>query len=105
MQEHSKDIALQAAFYNLQLMGFYKGMAFPLVSAGVLNSIFFSVNGTVMRGLCGWKYGDCDAKPAYSEVFVVAGFAGAVQAIPACSIELIKVKLQAQTSKLSPRYI
>ena len=81
-------------------MGFYKGMAFPLLSVGVLNSIFFGVYGNTLRYISEKKHGDKNAKPSYMDVFLVAGFAGGVQAFPATTIELIKVKLQAQSSKL-----
>ena len=32
----------------------------------------------------------------YRDIFLAGGIAGAVQAIPACPIELVKVKLQVQ---------
>ena len=82
-----------------QLLGFYKGMAFPLVSVGCLNSIFFGVYGNTVRSLTTYRYGSKDARPAYLDVFLVGGFSGAVQAFPACTIELVKVKLQSQTSE------
>ncbi len=66
-------------------------MAFPLASVGFLNSIFFGVYGNSIRRLT-----DDVHHPPYFAIFVAGGFAGAIQGIPACTIELVKVKLQAQ---------
>ncbi len=74
-------------------------MAFPLVSVGFLNSIFFGVYGNTMRWLCQYRYGDKNAKPLYLDIFLVGGLAGGIQAFPACTMELVKIKLQAQSSK------
>jgi hypothetical protein len=93
--------AIRTTFIHDGLMGFYKGMAFPLVSVGVLNSIFFGVYGNTLRYINEQRHGDKNAKPLYQDVFLVAGFAGGVQAIPATTIELIKVKLQAQSNAIS----
>ena len=36
---------------NLQLSGFFKGMYYPLLSAGALNSLFFGVYGVTLRAM------------------------------------------------------
>ena len=79
-----------------QARGFFKGMAFPLGAVGVLNSIFFGVYGNTIRY---FHQNSDDAKPSYKAIFVAGAFAGAVQGIPASPIDLVKVKLQAQTGK------
>ena len=83
-----------------QVRGFFKGMAFPLGAVGILNSVFFGVYGNLLRQ---W-YPDAGSgkseTPSYTAVFLAGGFAGAVQAIPACPIDLVKVRLQAQTGEL-----
>ncbi|CAD5111374.1 DgyrCDS690 [Dimorphilus gyrociliatus] len=66
--------------------GLFKGLAFPLVSVGLLNGLFFGVYGNI-RPFVG---------NTYSDMFIAGGIAGAVQGIPGCTIELIKVKLQSQ---------
>ena len=42
------------------------------------------------------RHGDPKQDPMYRDIFLAGGIAGAVQAIPACPIELVKVKLQVQ---------
>ena len=37
--------------YFLQLSGFFKGMYYPLLSAGALNSLFFGVYGVTLRAM------------------------------------------------------
>ncbi len=70
-------------------------MAFPLAAVGVLNSVFFGVYGNSIRHLC--PDGD---RPSYVAICVAGGFAGAVQGITACPVDLVKVKLQAQTGTI-----
>ena len=79
--------------------GFFKGLAFPLGAVGFLNSIFFGVYGIAMRQLGRWRHGDENATPYYSDIFLAGCFSGAIQAVPASPIELVKVKLQCQTGK------
>ena len=83
-------------FFLFQLLGFYKGMCFPLVSVGMLNSVFFGVYDNVRTKFAA---GRRDGKATHFDTFLAGAIGGGVQAVPACSIELIKVKLQAQTSK------
>ena len=78
-------------------------MAFPLGAVGILNSVFFGVYGNLLRQ---W-YPDVGSgkseTPSYTAVFLAGGLAGAVQAIPACPIDLVKVRLQAQTGETDDR--
>ena len=78
-------------------------MAFPLGAVGILNSVFFGVYGNLLRQ---W-YPDVDSgkseTPSYTAVFLAGGLTGAVQAIPACPIDLVKVRLQAQTGETDDR--
>ena len=37
--------------FPLQLSGFFKGMYYPLLSAGALNSLFFGVYGVTLRSM------------------------------------------------------
>ena len=75
------------------MRGFFKGMAFPLGAVGLLNSIFFGVYGNAIW-LC---YPEEEGVRSYTDIFMAGGFTGTVQAIPACPIDLVKVRLQAQT--------
>ncbi|ELU04221.1 hypothetical protein CAPTEDRAFT_18029 [Capitella teleta] len=81
--------------------GFFKGMAFPLASVGLLNSIFFGIYGNAIKVLNNYRHDDPHAEPFYSDIFIAGAIAGGIQGIPATPIELVKVKLQAQTAKSS----
>lgn len=89
--------AIRTTIVHDGLLGFYKGMAFPLVTVGGLNSLYFGVYGNTIRSLANYRYGE-GARASYLDVFLVGGFAGAIQAVPACTIELAKIKLQAQSN-------
>ncbi len=85
----------------MQIHGFFKGMSYPLVSAGVLNSLFFGTYGVALRALRG------DAKrqqrPSNAEVYLAGCAGGVAQLFVACPIDLVKIKLQTQTG-LSPAF-
>ena len=83
-------------FLSLQVYGFFKGLAFPLAAVGLLNSIFFGVYGLTLRVLSTGRRREEKGIPYYRDIFIAGAFAGAVQAIPACPIELVKVRLQVQ---------
>lgn len=87
----------------VQMGGFYRGMAFPLLSVGFLNSLFFGLYGNSLRlfsksetGNGGKGSGDYP----YSAVLLAGAVAGGLQAIPASPIELIKIRLQSSTGTL-----
>ena len=79
---------------TFQVRGFFRGMAFPLGAVGFLNSIFFGVYGNSLR-----MFSEEGQDPTYRAILMSGGLAGAVQAVPACPIELVKVKLQTQQGK------
>ncbi|KAK2140753.1 hypothetical protein NP493_5593g00003 [Ridgeia piscesae] len=94
-------------FLSLQVYGFFKGLAFPLAAVGLLNSIFFGVYGLTLRVLSTGRNREEKGIPYYRDIFIAGAFAGAVQAIPACPIELVKVRLQVQKggSKVKVKYL
>lgn len=73
--------------------GFYKGMGFPLLSAGTLNSIFFGVYGNTLRHLSKGK----DEPPSYTDICLAGCAGGLVQLVVACPVDLVKIKMQMQT--------
>ncbi|XP_043272250.1 solute carrier family 25 member 45, partial [Venturia canescens] len=81
------------------IRGFYKGMMFPLVSAGCLNSVFFGVYGNSLRVLQ-LSRGNDPGKivpqdvTVYKDTFIAGCIAGVVQAVMACPSEFIKVRMQ-----------
>ncbi|CAL4071605.1 unnamed protein product, partial [Meganyctiphanes norvegica] len=74
------------------IRGFYKGMGFPLISTGALNSLFFGVYGNSLRYLSKEK-----EKPSFSDIFVAGCAGGVVQLVVACPVDLVKIKMQMQT--------
>ena len=80
--------------------GFFRGLAFPLVSYGVVNSVYFGVYGNVLK----WIHNDPTTQPGYKDVFVAGCIGGAVQLIPACPIDVVKVVLQSQISRTAGKF-
>lgn len=72
--------------------GFYKGMGFPLLAAGTLNSVFFGVYGNCVR-----RTTEGDQRPSLTNVFLCGCAAGVAQLSVACPVDLIKIKMQIQT--------
>ncbi|KAE8746852.1 hypothetical protein FOCC_FOCC006411 [Frankliniella occidentalis] len=89
--------------------GFYKGMTFPLLSAGALNALFFGVYANTLRLIEQPKSasGDCksiseDSLPLKNEksslnVFAAGCVGGLFACFLACPIDLIKIQMQSQT--------
>ena len=69
-------------------------MGFPLLATGTLNSIFFGVYGEALRRL-----GDGQSRPSYRHIFLAGCVGGVAQLSVACPVELVKIKMQLQTSK------
>lgn len=75
----------------------YRGMAFPLYSAGIINAVTFGAEGFAERRFTEWLGSDCHRTSG----FLAGCVAGLVQnPIITCS-ELIKVQLQVQTGALA----
>lgn len=72
--------------------GLFKGLFYPVISSGAINSIFFGVYGVTLN-----FFQKCDdQRPSYSAIFWSGCVGGTVQLAIACPVELIKVKLQSQ---------
>lgn len=72
----------------------FKGMASPVLSASLVNAIVFSSYNETMTLI----KRDCEGKPTYSQVFVAGAVAGGIQCSVLCPTELIKCRLQVQTT-------
>ena len=75
--------------------GLFKGLAFPLVSAGAVNSVFFGVYSSCLRWLDGGRGGS--GEPSLRHVAVAGGLGGVVQLSVAVPVELVKIQLQTRT--------
>ena len=113
---------------TVQAHGFFKGMSYPILAAGALNSIYFGVYGGTLRLLTDLrsnnngenglknhaqrKDGTKDsggtsaavkgarAQTSKVDVFVAGCAGGAAQLVVACPVDLVKIKLQTQTGKM-----
>ncbi|XP_071453961.1 solute carrier family 25 member 45 isoform X2 [Hetaerina americana] len=82
-------------------------MLFPLLSAGILNSVFFGVYGTALRQLPRFtqekssNYDSNSKRPPYSvmEIFLCGCIGGFAQVFITCPVDLIKIKMQTETGK------
>ena len=72
---------------NESFWGMYKGMSSPLCGVAVINAIVFGVYGSAMRYL---------GENTLSNQFLAGAFAGGVQSVISCPMELAKTKMQLQ---------
>lgn len=90
---------------NEGLRGLFKGMYYPMLSAGALNSLFFGVYGVSLKFLTSFREGSSPTsthhiKPTNWEIFWAGCAGGAAQLIVACPVDVAKIKLQTQTGKV-----
>lgn len=67
--------------------GLYKGMATPIITVACLASVLFGSHGFLLRRVDDTKL---------SRHFLAGSFAGAIQSLLACPIEISKIKVQIQ---------
>ncbi|KAK3888353.1 hypothetical protein Pcinc_007587 [Petrolisthes cinctipes] len=95
-QQTLRNVGATSSFINIFKYeggrGFYKGMGFPLLASGTLNSLFFGVYANTLRVTA-----EGQEKPTYSQIYLAGYAGGLVQLVVACPIDLIKIKMQMQT--------
>uniref|UniRef100_A0A8D2CSQ7 Solute carrier family 25 member 45 n=1 Tax=Sciurus vulgaris TaxID=55149 RepID=A0A8D2CSQ7_SCIVU len=86
------------------LLGFFKGMSFPIASIAVVNSVLFGVYSNTLLALTATSHQERRAQPpSYTHVFVAGCTGGVLQAYCLAPFDLIKVRLQNQTeSRVQP---
>ncbi|XP_013406148.1 solute carrier family 25 member 45-like isoform X3 [Lingula anatina] len=72
--------------------GFFRGLSFPLVSYGAINSVFFGVYGNSLR----WLHPDTTTQPSYRDIYIAGCIGGTAQLAIACPVDVVKVVLQSQ---------
>ncbi|XP_062443754.1 solute carrier family 25 member 48 isoform X4 [Rhea pennata] len=87
-------------YRNESVAGFFKGMAFPLASIAVYNSVVFGVFSNTQRLLSQLRYGDAARAPALSDMALASAVAGFVSVGIGTPVDLIKIRLQMQTQPL-----
>nr|XP_042705610.1 solute carrier family 25 member 45 isoform X2 [Chrysemys picta bellii] len=82
---------------GFQVLGFFKGMSFPLLSVALVNSVLFGAYSNTLLYLSATHHHDRRAKPpSYVHVLTAGSFSGLMQAVVLAPIDLIKVRLQNQ---------
>jgi len=88
-------------------------MCFPVVSYGLVNSVFFGVYGHTLKYVVPYA-ADRDRRVQqidsgrYLEIAVAGGVAGFAQVVVACPVDVVKVVLQSQLKPIGThgmRYI
>ncbi|XP_007942965.1 solute carrier family 25 member 45 [Orycteropus afer afer] len=102
LQSHSKyrgilDCAVKI-YRHESLLGFFKGMSFPVASIAIVNSVLFGVYSNVLLAITSTTHQQRRAQPpTYMDVFIAGCVGGFVQAYCLAPFDLIKVRLQNQT--------
>ncbi|XP_037696322.1 solute carrier family 25 member 45 isoform X4 [Choloepus didactylus] len=104
-------LVLGHPFDTIKLLGFFKGMSFPIASIAVVNSVLFGVYSNVLLVLTATSHQERWAQPpSYTHVFTAGCAGGLMQSYFLAPFDLIKVRLQNQTEprawpgSLPPRY-
>ncbi|GAB5578082.1 solute carrier family 25 member 47 [Prionailurus iriomotensis] len=80
------------------LLGFFKGMSFPIASIAMVNSVLFGVYSNTLLALTATSHQERRAQPpSYIHVFIAGCTGGFVQVYCLAPFDLIKVRLQNQT--------
>ncbi|XP_073905095.1 solute carrier family 25 member 45 isoform X3 [Castor canadensis] len=91
-------LVLGHPFDTVKLLGFFKGMSFPLVSIAVVNSVLFGVYSNVLLALTAMSHQERRTQlPSYTHVFIAGCTGGVIQTFFLAPFDLIKVRLQNQT--------
>ena len=80
-------------FFFFQFRGFYRGLSWPLVSFGIVNSVFFGVYGNTLKFLESDK---TKRKSNYLNIYLSGCVGGAAQLVFVVPVDYIKTALQSQ---------
>nr|XP_045228069.1 solute carrier family 25 member 45 isoform X4 [Macaca fascicularis]XP_045228070.1 solute carrier family 25 member 45 isoform X4 [Macaca fascicularis]XP_045228071.1 solute carrier family 25 member 45 isoform X4 [Macaca fascicularis]XP_045228072.1 solute carrier family 25 member 45 isoform X4 [Macaca fascicularis] len=84
------------------LLGFFKGMSFPIASIAVVNSVLFGVYSNTLLLLTATSHQERRAQPpSYMHIFLAGCTGGFLQAYCLAPFDLIKVRLQNQTEPVA----
>ncbi|GAB6021107.1 hypothetical protein CHUAL_003740 [Chamberlinius hualienensis] len=90
---------IKLTYEQKKIGGFFRGMTFPLITSGFINSIFFGVYGRACTVLGEDNYRNItkDVKPSFARIYLAGCAGGLAQVGFVIPFELVKVKLQAET--------
>uniref|UniRef100_A0A8C6IU73 Uncharacterized protein n=1 Tax=Melopsittacus undulatus TaxID=13146 RepID=A0A8C6IU73_MELUD len=84
-------------YRNESVVGFFKGMSFPLASMAVYSSVVFGVFSNTQRLLSQLRHGDPDSTPVLADVALASMVAGFISVGIGTPVDLVKIRLQMQT--------
>ncbi|XP_030360705.1 solute carrier family 25 member 48 isoform X2 [Strigops habroptila] len=84
-------------YRNESVVGFFKGMSFPLASIAVYSSVVFGVFSNTQRLLSQLRHGDPDSTPVLADVALASMVAGFISVGIGTPVDLVKIRLQMQT--------
>ncbi|CAG0921389.1 unnamed protein product [Notodromas monacha] len=87
---------IQTTFRYEKTRGFFKGMEFPILSSGILNSLMFGTYGVCMGEIMNKRHHEA---PTALDAFICGCAGGFVTISLCCPVEVVKVKLQLQTAE------
>ncbi|XP_054264738.1 solute carrier family 25 member 45 isoform X1 [Macrosteles quadrilineatus] len=108
LPEKSSTMKIVSTIYKHEgVKGYYKGMMFPLLSAGALNSIFFGVYGNTLRELQSLRgveqtmswFQERPYPQWYWDIMYAGCLGGFACSVVNCPVELIKTQMQTQTEQ------
>ncbi|XP_078116141.1 solute carrier family 25 member 48 [Sander vitreus] len=79
------------------VMGFFKGMSFPLASITVYNSVVFGTFSNTQRLISKYRYGDGRHPCSMADLTVASMLTGLVSVGLGAPVDLVKIRLQMQT--------
>ena len=81
------------------LRSLMRGLSYPIMSVGVINSLFFGVYNLSLS-----KLSSSSSAPSYSHLFSAGCVAGAAQLVLAVPVDLVKIRLQAEQGIFDGKY-
>ena len=86
-------ILINRISFSFQSKGFFRGLSYPLISYGIVNSLFFGVYGNSLK----WLDRDrSDKKSSYLNIYLAGCIGGTAQLVALVPVDLVKVVLQSQ---------
>ncbi|XP_034740068.1 solute carrier family 25 member 48 [Etheostoma cragini] len=79
------------------VMGFFKGMSFPLASITVYNSVVFGTFSNIQRLISKYRHGDGRHSCSMADLTVASMLTGLVSVGLGAPVDLVKIRLQMQT--------
>lgn len=88
-------------YSNEGLRGFFRGMSFPVLTNGLVNSVVFGAYSNALDYLTQTQREDRSTAPCVSaaHIYTAGCFSGVMQVFVSAPIDLVKVRLQGQTSQ------